>query len=253
MVDRVLVVTGGSRGIGAATAKLAAKELGLTICVNYQGNKAAADQVVAEIETAGGTASAVQGDVGKADDVARIFAAADAMGTVAGLVNNAGVVDSAARVDELDAERLNRMWTINLTGSFLCAGEAVKRMSSAKGGAGGAIVNLSSAAAKLGAPGGMVHYAASKGAIDTFTVGLALEVAGEGIRVNGVRPGIIDTDIHSAGGDPERVHRISAGLPIARPGTAEEVAEAIIWLLSDKASYSTGTVIEVSGGRAITV
>lgn len=253
MPEKVLVVTGGSRGIGAATAKLAARELGLAICVNYAGNREAADAVVAAIEAAGGVASSVQGDVSIPGDVARIFAHADTMGDIVGLVNNAGVVDTAARVDELDADRLNRMWAVNLTGSFLSAGEAIKRMSPKFGGTGGAIVNLSSAAAKLGAPGGMVHYAASKGAIDTMTVGLALEVAGEGIRVNGVRPGIIDTDIHSSGGDPDRVHKISATLPMPRPGTAEEVAEAIIWLLSDKASYSTGTVIEVSGGRAITV
>ncbi len=253
MVERVLVVTGGSRGIGAATAKLAARELGWAICVNYAGNREAADKVVAEIEAAGGVASAVQGDVSKPEDIQRIFAHADGMGQVVGLVNNAGVVDTAARVDELSADRLARMWAVNLTGSFLCAGEAVKRMSTKKGGPGGAIVNLTSAAAKLGAPGGMVHYAASKGGIDTFTVGLALEVAGEGIRVNGVRPGIIDTDIHASGGDPDRVNKISAGLPMPRPGTAEEVAGAIVWLLSDKASYSTGTVIEVSGGRAITV
>lgn len=253
MSDKVLVVTGGSRGIGAATAKLAARELGVAVCVNYAGNREAADKVVAEIEAAGGVASAVQGDVGKPEDIARIFAHADGMGQVVGLVNNAGVVDTAARVDELDEARLNRMWTVNLTGSFLCAGEAIKRMSTKNGGPGGGIVNLTSAAAKLGAPGAMVHYAASKGAIDTFTVGLALEVAGDGIRVNAVRPGIIDTDIHASGGDPDRVHKISAGLPMPRPGTAEEVAEAIVWLLSDKASYSTGTTIEVTGGRAITV
>lgn len=253
MADQVLVVTGGSRGIGAAVSRLAARELGLSICVNYAGNRAAADAVVVEIEAAGGTASAVQGDVSQPEDVARIFAHADGMGDLAGLVNNAGVVDLPGRVDELDAERLSRMWAINITGSFLCAGEAVKRMSSAHGGQGGAIVNLTSAAAKLGAGGSAVHYAASKGAIDSFTLGLALEVAGENIRVNAVRPGIIETEIHASGGDANRVARITADLPMPRAGTADEVAEAVVWLLSEKAAYSTGTVIDVSGGRAIVV
>lgn len=253
MADGVLMVTGGSRGIGAATAKLAAKELGLAICVNYAGNKKAADQVVADIVAAGGKASAVQGDVGKAEDVKRIFEHADAMGTLVGLVNNAGVVDRPTRVDEVDLAQLERMWAINITGSFLCAGEAVRRMSSKHGGSGGAIVNLTSAAAKLGAANNMVHYAASKGAIDTLTLGLALEVAGENIRVNAVRPGIIDTDIHADIDGTDRVGRISATLPMPRAGTAEEVAEAIIWLLSDKASYTTGSVTAVSGGRAIVV
>lgn len=253
MADRVLVVTGGSRGIGAATAKLAAKELGMAICVNYASNKQAADQVVADIENAGGTASVVQGDVGKPDDIKRIFEHADSLGTLAGLVNNAGVVDLPTRVDAMDIAQLERMWAINITGSFLCAAEAVRRMSSKHGGAGGNIVNLTSAAAKMGAANNMVHYAASKGAIDTFTLGLSLEVAGEGIRVNGVRPGIIDTDIHASNGDGDRVARISATLPMPRAGTADEVAEAIIWLLSDKSSYTTGSVITVSGGRATVV
>ncbi len=253
MPDPVLVVTGGSRGIGAATAKLAAREFGWSVCVNYASDEKAAAIVVDEIIAAGGMASAVPGDVSQPDDVKAIFAHADAMGPLAGLVNNAGILDKPARVDELDPERLARMWAVNITGSFLCAGEAVKRLSTGHGGNGGAIVNLSSAAAKLGAPGQYVDYAASKGAIDSFTVGLALEVAGEGVRVNGVRPGIIDTDIHASGGDPERVHRISADLPMPRPGTADEVAEAIVWLLSDKSSYTTGSVITVSGGRAIVV
>lgn len=252
-MNKVLMVTGGSRGIGAACAKLAAKELGLAICVNYAGNKAAADEVVAEIEAAGGVASAVQGDVGNPDDIERIFAHADEMGTLAGLVNNAGVVDMAQRVDEMSPERLERMWRINISGSFLCAGQAIKRMSTRHGGAGGAIVNLTSAAAKLGAPGAMVDYGASKGAIDTFTLGLALEVADENIRVNSVRPGIIETDIHASGGEPDRVARIAASLPVKRAGSADEVAEAVIWLLSDKSSYTTGSVITVSGGRAIVV
>ncbi len=248
--DKVLVVTGGSRGIGAACARLAARD-GWAVCVNYASNRQAADEVVADIEAAGGVASAVQGDVSDAADVDRIFAGADAMGRVTGLVNNAGVVDLPGRVDELDAARLSRMWAINVTGSFLSAGRAIRRMSSKNGGAGGAIVNITSAAAKMGAPGSMVHYAASKGAIDSFTIGLALEVAGEGIRVNAVRPGLIDTDIHASAGDPDRMKRLVNDVPAKRIGTAEEVAEAVVWLLGDKASYTTGTTIEVSGGRAI--
>lgn len=253
MAQKVIVVTGGSRGIGAAAAKLAARELGAAICVNYAGNKEAADKVVAEIEAGGGVASAVQGDVGKTEDITRIFEHADQMGTLVGLINNAGVVDHAQRVDEMSFERLERMWRINVTGSFLCAKEAIRRMSSKHGGQGGAIVNLTSAAAKLGAAGMMVDYAASKGAIDTFTVGLALELADENIRVNAVRPGIIETDIHASGGDPDRVQRIAETLPVKRAGTANEVAEAIVWLLSEKSSYTTGSVITVSGGRAIVV
>lgn len=251
--ESVLIVTGGSRGIGAAAAKLAARELGYAICVNYAGNREAAEQVVSEIIAGGGMASAVQGDVGTPEGVAAIFEHADAMGKLAGLVNNAGIVAPAQRVDEMDVARLERMWAVNITGSFLCAKEAVRRLSTKHGGKGGAIVNLSSAAAKLGSANTMVDYAASKGAIDSFTMGLALEVAGEGIRVNGVRPGIIDTDIHASGGDADRVQRISATLPIPRAGTADEVAEAIIWLLSDKSSYTTGSVIHVSGGRALVV
>lgn len=253
MTERVLVITGGSRGIGAATAKLAASRLGLAICVNYARDSGAAEQLVAEIEAAGGVASAVQGDVSLEADVARIFDHADSMGQVDGLVNSAGVVDLSARVDELDAARLARMWAVNISGSFLCAAAAIKRMSTKYGGAGGAIVNLTSVAAKLGAPGTMVHYAASKGAIDSFTAGLAQEVAGEGIRVNSVRPGIIDTDIHASGGDADRAKRMSATLPIPRPGSADEVAAAIVWLLSDEASYTVGNVISVTGGRGIVV
>lgn len=250
MSRAVLVVTGGSRGIGAACARLGARE-GWAVCVNYASNKQAADEVVAGIEAAGGVASAVQGDVSDEADVDRIFAAADAMGRVNGLVNNAGVVDLPGRVDELDAARLARMWAINVTGSFLSAGRAIRRMSTKHGGEGGGIVNITSAAARMGAPGSMVHYAASKGAIDSFTIGLALEVAGEGIRVNAVRPGLIATDIHASGGDPDRIKRLAGDVPAGRIGTAEEVAEAVIWLLGDKASYTTGTTIEVSGGRAI--
>jgi NAD(P)-dependent dehydrogenase (short-subunit alcohol dehydrogenase family) len=247
----VLVVTGGSRGIGAACARLGARD-GWAVCVNYASNREAAEAVVADIKAAGGAAAAVQGDVSDEADVDRVFAAADAMGTLGGLVNNAGVVDLPGRVDELDAARLARMWAINVTGSFLCAGRAIRRMSTRHGGAGGAIVSITSAAAKMGAPGSMVHYAASKGAIDSFTIGLALEVAGEGIRVNAVRPGLIDTDIHASGGDPDRMKRLVNDVPAKRIGTADEVAEAVMWLLGDKASYTSGTTIEVSGGRAIT-
>jgi NAD(P)-dependent dehydrogenase (short-subunit alcohol dehydrogenase family) len=250
MSDKVLVVTGGSRGIGAATARLAA-ERGYGVIVNYAGNVTAAESVCHGIISAGGAAVAVRGDVASPEDVEHIFRAADRMGRLVGLVNNAGIVDQAQRVDEMTAERLARMFAVNVTGSFLCAREAIRRMSSKHGGQGGAIVNLSSAAATLGSPGIYVDYAAAKGAIDTFTVGLALEVAAEGIRVNGVRPGIIETEIHAAGGDPDRAARMAPTLPMQRSGTAEEVAKAILWLLSDEASYTTGETVSVTGGRAI--
>ncbi|MCP3057104.1 SDR family oxidoreductase [Aurantimonas marianensis] len=250
MTERVMIVTGGSRGIGAATARLGAKA-GYAVVVNYASNEAAAKAVVADIEAGGGTAIAVKGDVGVEADIVALFEAADRLGPLAALVNNAGVVDAVAPVAEMSADRLDRMFRINITGSFLCAREAVKRMSTARGGQGGAIVNLSSAAAKLGLGGARVDYAASKGAIDTFTVGLAKELAGEGIRVTAVRPGIIATDIHASGGEPDRVEEIAPSLPMRRAGTAEEVARAILWLLSDEASYSTGTIIDVSGGRSI--
>lgn len=250
MSDKVLVVTGGSRGIGAATARLAA-ERGYGVIVNYAGNVTAAESVCHGIISAGGAAVAVRGDVASPEDVEHIFRATDRMGRLVGLVNNAGIVDQAQRVDEMTAERLARMFAVNVTGSFLCAREAIRRMSSKHGGQGGAIVNLSSAAATLGSPGIYVDYAAAKGAIDTFTVGLALEVAAEGIRVNGVRPGIIETEIHAAGGDPDRAARMAPTLPMQRSGTAEEVAKAILWLLSDEASYTTGETVSVTGGRAI--
>ena len=251
MADRgVLLVTGGSRGIGAATAILGAKA-GYAVVVNYAANKDAADKVVAEIEAVGGTAVAVKGNVGVEADVLAIFAAADRLGILAALVNNAGVVDLPATVGEMTAERLERMFRINVIGSFLCAREAVNRMALSKGGKGGAIVNVSSAAAKLGGPGQFVDYAASKGAIDTFTIGLAKEVVAEGIRVTAVRPGIIETEIHVSGGTPDRVAEMTPNLPMKRPGTAEEVAKAIIWLASPDASYSTGAILDVSGGRAI--
>lgn len=250
MTERVMIVTGGSRGIGAATARLGAKA-GYAVVVNYASNEAAAKAVVADIEAAGGTAIAVKGDVGVEADIVALFQAADKLGPLAVLVNNAGVVDAVAPVAEMSADRLDRMFRINVIGSFLCAREAAKRMSTARGGQGGAIVNLSSAAAKLGLGGARVDYAAAKGAIDTFTVGLAKELAGEGIRVTAVRPGIIATDIHASGGEPDRVDEIAPTLPMRRAGTAEEVAKAILWLISDDASYSTGTIIDVSGGRSI--
>jgi NAD(P)-dependent dehydrogenase (short-subunit alcohol dehydrogenase family) len=250
MSDKVLIITGGSRGIGAATALLAA-ERGYGVVVNYAANAAAAEAVCGAIHAHGGAAVAVRGDVSLEADIDHIFAAADRMGALAGLANNAGVLDVVARVEDFDLARLTRMFAINTLGTMLCAGRAVKRMSTRHGGKGGSIVNVTSAAAKLGAPGTYVDYAAAKGAVDSFTVGLALEVAGEGIRVNGVRPGIIDTDIHASGGIPDRAAQMASSLPIPRPGTAEEVARAIVWLLSDEASYTTGSVINVTGGRGI--
>lgn len=250
-MDRgVLVVTGASRGIGAATARLAA-ERGYGVVVNYAGSVDAAEQVCAGIHAAGGVAVAVRGDVSQEADVEHIFAAADRLGTLSGLVNNAGMIAEASRLDAMDAARINRLFAVNVTGTMLCSKAAIRRLSTRHGGKGGAIVNLTSGAAKLGAPGSYIDYAASKGAIDTLTVGLALEVAGEGIRVNSVRPGIIDTEFHGAGGDPDRAARMAPSLPIPRAGTSEEVAQAILWLLSDDASYTTGTSIAVSGGRAI--
>jgi len=250
MSQNVVIVTGGSRGIGAATALLAA-ERGYGVIVNYASNVTAAEAVCGRIHAGGGAAVAVRGDVSVEADIDHIFAAADRMGTLAGLVNNAGVVDVAGRVETFDMARLTRMFAINALGTMLCAGRAVKRMSTRHGGRGGAIVNVTSAAAKLGAPGNYVDYAAAKGAVDSFTVGLALEVAGEGIRVNGVRPGVIDTEIHASGGIPDRAAQMAPDLPIPRAGTAEEVARAILWLLSDEASYTTGSVINVTGGRGI--
>jgi NAD(P)-dependent dehydrogenase (short-subunit alcohol dehydrogenase family) len=245
----VLLVTGASRGIGAASALLAARQ-GWAVAVNYHANSLAADEVVRGIRAQGGRAMAVQADVGSQDDVMRLFAQIDAkLGPLTGLVNNAGVVDVAARVDEMSLERLERQWRINVLGSFLCAREAVRRMSTRHGGSGGAVVNVSSAAARLGAPGRYVDYAACKGAIDTFTVGLAREVADEGIRVNAVRPGIIDTDIHASGGQPDRAQRLAASIPMQRPGTAEEIAQTIVWLLGPDSSYTTGALVDVTGGR----
>ncbi|WP_194457758.1 SDR family oxidoreductase [Bradyrhizobium sp. CCBAU 53421] len=249
MTDKVVVITGGSRGIGRATA-LAAAARGYRVVVGYATNQAAANEVVAAIEAKNGKAIAVKCDVGSEQDILALFKAADGFGTLGALVNNAGIVGkSGVRVDEMSAERIQQMMAVNVTGSILCAREAVKRMSTRHGGKGGVIVNLSSVAAKLGAPNTYVDYAASKGAIDSFTVGLGYEVAAEGIRVAGIRPGLIDTDIHGAGGEPDRAHRLAHMVPMKRVGTADEIANAIVWLISDEASYVTSAILDVSGGR----
>jgi NAD(P)-dependent dehydrogenase (short-subunit alcohol dehydrogenase family) len=245
----VVLVTGGSRGIGAATCLLAARK-GYAVAVNYASNAQAAEDVVQQIRDTGGSAIAVQADVAQEDQVLAMFEAVDAkLGRLTALVNNAGVVDVAARVDQMSVQRFKRMFDINVIGTLVCAREAVRRMSIRHGGTGGAIVNLSSAAARLGAPGQYVDYAAAKGAIDVFTLGLAKEVAAEGIRVNAVRPGLIETDIHASGGLPNRVRDLAHLVPMQRGGTAEEVAEAIVWLMSPEASYTTMSLLDVSGGR----
>jgi NAD(P)-dependent dehydrogenase (short-subunit alcohol dehydrogenase family) len=245
----VLLVTGGSRGIGAATALLAAQQ-GYAVAVNYAANAQAAESVAQQVRAAGAQAMTVQADVAKEAEVLAMFdKVSAAFGPLTALVNNAGVVDVAARVDQMDLARWRRMFDINVLGSMLCAREAVRRMSTRHGGKGGAIVNLSSVAATLGAAGQYVDYAAAKGAIDVFTLGLAREVATEGVRVNAVRPGVIDTEIHASGGQPDRAQRLASVIPMQRPGTAQEVAQAIVWLLSDAASYTTGSVVDVAGGR----
>lgn len=248
-MGKVLIVTGGSRGIGAATALLSAEQ-GYAVCVNYLHNQPAAHNIVNAIQEKGGQAIAVAADIASEDAVNHLFEAVDnQLGQVTALVNNAGILEQQMRVEQMDAARLNRIFAANVVGSFLCAREAIKRMSTKQGGTGGAIVNVSSVASRLGAPGEYIDYAASKGAIDSMTIGLSKEVADEGIRVNAVRPGFIYTDIHTSGGEPGRVERIKDSLPMKRGGQASEVAHAILWLLSDQASYTTGAFIDVAGGK----
>jgi NAD(P)-dependent dehydrogenase (short-subunit alcohol dehydrogenase family) len=245
----VLIVTGAGRGIGAAVARRAAVD-GYAVAVNYARSEAAAEQVASSIIAAGGRARAIQGDVASELDILRLFATAEReLGPITALVNNAGITGGFARVDDVAAETIERVLAVNVTGTILCAREAVKRMSTRHGGSGGAIVNVSSMAAKLGGTGEWVHYAASKGAIDTYTIGLAREVGADGIRVNAVRPGLIESDIHADAGDPERPARMAPGVPMRRSGSAEEVAEGIVWLLSPAASYVTGAILEIGGGR----
>lgn len=247
--QKTVLVTGGSRGIGAATARAAADE-GYAVCISFLKNEQAAKAVVKQIIDAGGRAIAVRADVSIESEVCNLFKKVDAeLGTLSALVNNAGILEQHMRLDAMDAARLMRVFNTNIVGSFLCAREAIKRMSTSYGGKGGAIVNLSSAASRLGSPNEYIDYAASKGAIDTMTLGLAKEVAGEGIRVNAVRPGVIYTDIHASGGEPDRVDRVKSLVPMQRGGYPEEVAKAILWLLSDQSSYSTGALLDISGGR----
>ncbi|HEY6558180.1 MAG TPA: SDR family oxidoreductase [Polyangiaceae bacterium] len=248
-MNEAMLITGGSRGIGAATALLAAAR-GYAVAINYLRDESAADAVVRKIRAAGGRATAVRADVSQEGEVEPLFESVEReLGTLSVLVNNAGIVDRKARLDQMQGERLRRMFGINVIGSLLCAAAAVRRMSTANGGAGGSIVNVSSAASRHGSPGEYIDYAASKAAIDTFTVGLAKEVAAEGIRVNAVRPGIIATDIHASGGDPGRAERMGPALPMQRAGAPDEVARAILWLASSEASYCTGSILDVSGGR----
>jgi NAD(P)-dependent dehydrogenase (short-subunit alcohol dehydrogenase family) len=246
---KVMVITGGGRGIGAATARLAAKR-GYAVCVNYLRDSTAAETLVRDIRADGGSAVAVAGDVSVEKDVLHLFEACDrSLGRLDALVNNAGIVATKARLDEIGVERLQRLMAVNIVGAFLCAREAVKRMSRKRGGKGGAIVNVSSGAARLGSPGEWVDYAASKGAIDTMTLGLSKELADDGIRVNCVRPGFVNTDIHAGAGEPNRIERMRDSIPMKRGGEPEEVANAILWLLSEEASYSTGAILDVTGGR----
>lgn len=248
MTARVAVVTGGSRGIGAATARRLARD-GWSVAIGYREAHAAAEEVVAACRDEGVEATAVAGDLSTTATVRALFEAAGALGPVTGLVNNVGIVDRKARVEDLSEERLRRMFTVNLVGPFLCAGEAVRRMSTVRGGPGGVIVNVSSVAARGGSPNQYVDYAASKGGLDVLTIGLAAEVAEEGIRVNTVRPGITRTEIHASGGEPDRADRLAGRIPLKRPGEPEEIAAAIAWLCSDDASYVTGAALDVSGGR----
>lgn len=244
-----VIITGASRGIGAATAKLAAAR-GFSVAVNYATGRSEAGTVVREIREGGGTATAIQADIAREGEILRLFDEAERqLGSIHGLVNNAGVTGGFARVEAVSAEALERLFAVNVTGAILCAREAVKRMSTRHGGKGGAIVNISSLAARTGSAGEWVHYAATKGAIDTFTLGLAREVATEGIRVNAVAPGLVETGIHAANGEPQRLERLRGTIPMGRPGKPEEIAEAVVWLLSGAASYVTGSILEVGGGR----
>ncbi len=248
-MQRIMLVTGASKGIGAATARIAGGR-GWTVCVNYRSDEQGARRVADDIIAEGGKAITIQGDVSREEDVLRMFATIDrAYGRLDGLVNNAGILEQQTRLDQMSAERLARVFATNITGAFLCAREAVRRMSTASGGHGGVIVNVSSAASRLGSPDEYIDYAASKGALDTLTLGLSKEVAAEGIRVNAVRPGLIYTDIHACGGEPGRVDRLGSTVPMGRGGTAQEVALAIMWLMSDEARYCSGSLLDVAGGR----
>ncbi|MEM8878916.1 MAG: SDR family oxidoreductase [Pseudomonadota bacterium] len=244
----IAVITGGSRGIGAATAKLAA-EAGWQVCVNYAASKSAAHEVVRDIEADGGRAFVVRGDVANEAEVVALFETAAKRGPITAVVNNAGILAAKTKLADMDADRIAKIMAVNVTGALIVAREAVRHMSTARGGQGGSLVNVSSAAARIGSPNEFIDYGASKGAMDTMTLGLSKEVGPEGIRVNAVRPGLILTDIHAEAGDPDRPQRLSTGVPMGRPGTAEEVAETIVWLMGDQSSYVNGALIDVTGGR----